>query len=447
MSAPFPGTGVSQDEHAARRRAVMERMPHDVMILASGAPPTYSRDTEYRFRPNSDFFYLTGFPEPEAVLVLRPASETPVTIFVRPRDPDAEVWTGRRAGPEGALRDYGVDAAFTIDALDAELRRLIDGAEAIHLAVWEHPELDARIRREIAFLRGKERFGHRAPETIVNPGRILHAMRLVKSPAELDVLRRACAITGAGHRAGMARCKPGIAEYLIQAAVENAFIEGGAPVPGFATIVGAGDNGCILHYIENNDVVHAGELVLQDAGAEYGGYNGDVTRTFPANGRFTPAQRSVYDVVLRALEESLAACKPGATIDGIHHIALRVLTEGLIDLGLVEGPIDVALQEERFKRYYMHRTSHWLGMDVHDVGLYRQDGASRPLEPGMVFTVEPGLYIPPGDESAPSDLRGIGVRLEDDVVITKTGHENLTRAHVPVDPHEVEALVGKGAGR
>lgn len=446
MSAPYPGTGVPFEEHAARRERVLDALGDDVLILASSSPPTYSRDTDYRFRPDSDLFYLTGFPEPEAVLVMRPGRDKPVTLFVRPRDPDAEVWTGRRAGPDGAVREFGVDEAFVVDELGERLADLIDGAERLHFAPWESHGLDMRVRAALAHLRGKERFGRRAPQAIVHPGALLHEMRLVKSASELEVLREAARISAEGHRAGFARCAPGVMEYQVQGAIESRFIELGAPAPGYATIVGSGRNGCILHYIENDDEIRAGELVLVDAGAEFGGYNGDITRTFPSDGRFTPAQLSIYEIVRDALDLCLDACKPGASIDGIHAIALRRLTEGLVDLGLVEGPVDDALAEERFKRYFMHRTSHWLGMDVHDVGLYRQNDESRPLEPGMVFTVEPGLYVQENDEKAPSDLRGLAVRLEDDVVITGDGHENLTRDGVPVAPDEVAALVRAGGG-
>ena len=447
MAAPFPGTGVPLEEHLARRRRVLDALGDDAMILAAGRPKVYSRDTEYRFRPESDFFYLTGFSEPEAVLVLRPSSATPVVLFVRPRDAKAEVWTGRRAGPEGAKADYGVDAAFTLSELDERLPDLIDGAARLHYEPWTDDALDRKVRAAIAALRGRERFGRCAPDTLVTPGVLLHEMRLVKSEAEIAVLRRACEITAEGHARAMRACRPGLREYQLQNVLESFFLERGAPFPGFATIVGGGDNACILHYIENTDALHAGDLVLVDGGAEYGGYNGDVTRTYPVSGRFSPAQRALYDIVLAALETGIEASSPGATIDGIHERALRVLTEGLIELGLVEGPVDAAVDEKRFERYYMHRTSHWLGMDVHDVGRYREAGSSRPLKPGMVITVEPGLYVPAGDETAPSDLRGVGVRIEDDILITADGHENLTRPFAPVAPEELEQLVGRDARR
>jgi len=447
MAAPFPGTGVPLEEHLARRRRLAEALGDDAMILAAGRPKVYSRDTEYRFRPDSDFYYVTGFPEPESVLVLRPGADAPATLFVRPRDPAAEVWTGRRAGPEGAVADWALDQAFPLAELDSKLPDLLDGAQRLHYAPWGDEELDAKVRGAIALLRGKERFGRRAPEALVDPGVLLHEMRLVKSDAEIAVLRRACEITAEGHVATMRACRPGLAEYQLQNVLEAFFLERGAPAPGFATIVGGGKNACILHYIENADELRPGELVLVDGGAEYGGYNGDVTRTYPVDGRFTRGQRALYDVVLRALEAGLEATGPGASIDGIHERTLRVLTEGLVDLGLVEGPVDEAVEQKRFERYFMHRTSHWLGMDVHDVGRYRREGVSRPLVPGMVITVEPGLYVPTDDDSAPSDLRGIGVRIEDDVLVTADGHENLTRPFAPVDPDEIERLVGRDAGR
>lgn len=436
--------GVGAAEHAARRQRVLERIEGGVMILPAGAPPVYSNDNDYRFRSHSDFFYLTGYPEPEALAVLRPGAEHPYTLFVRPRDPEMETWTGRRTGPEGAVDGYGADAAYTIDEFPDKLPGLLDEAEVLYYEPWADAALDGRIRSTLAALERKERFGLVAPRIIVRPAEILHEMRLIKTAAEVDVLARAAALSAEGHRAAMAACRPGMMEFELQGVLESRFLLGGAAGPGFSTIVGAGDNGCILHYIENNHRIEAGDLVLVDAGAEYGGYNGDITRTFPAWGAFDAAQRDLYQVVLGALEAGIAAARPGATIDGIHEQTLRMLTEGLISLGALEGSVDEALEAEAFKKYYMHRTSHWLGMDVHDVGRYRRSGGSRPLEPGMVFTIEPGLYLPAGDESLPTGLRGQAVRIEDDVVITEEGCTVLTR-DVPVDPDAVEALVGSEA--
>ncbi len=446
MPVKVPLPGVSQEEHARRRARVLDAIDGGIMILPAGTAPVYSNDSEYRFRSHSDFFYLSGYPEEEAVLVLRPGAEHPYTLFVRARDPEAEVWTGRRFGPEGAVREFGADAAFVIDELPGKLADMIDGCTTLYLAPFENPALDSAVQSALGALRGKERFGRIAPDTIIRPAALLHEMRLFKSPEELDVLRRAAEISVQGHLAAIGMTRPGVLESQIQGVVESTFRIEGATGPGYATIVGAGDNACILHYIENNMEVGDGDLVLIDAGAEYGGYTGDITRTFPANGTFTGAQRDLYAIVLDALERGIAMSKPGETIDGIHEMTFRRLSEGLIELGCLKGTVDEVLEKESFKKYYMHRTSHWLGMDVHDVGHYRAENACRPLEPGMVFTIEPGLYIPVGDEDAPAELRGQAVRIEDDVVVTETGCENLTRG-VPVDPDALAALVGKKAGQ
>ncbi len=443
MAQPAPLPGVPLEEHARRRREVLARIEGDVMILPAGRPPTYSRDVEHRHRPDSDFLWLTGYPEPEAIAVLRPGAEAPFTLFVLPRDPAKETWTGRRLGPEGARERYGADAAFPLAEFAKRLPDLLDGAERLWYAPWRDPDLDRRVREALESLRGRERFGRRAPGVIADPGLLLHEMRLVKSPAELAVLEEACRVTAAGHLAGIARCRPGATERQVQAAIEEVFLERGAAGPGYPTIVGAGANGCILHYVENSAVIGENDLVLVDAGAELGGYNGDITRTFPASGRFLPAQRALYDLVLAAEQQAIDATRPGATIDGIHEGVLRTLSRGLVELGLLEGPWEQVFEEKRYERYFMHRTSHWLGMDVHDVGNYRADGVSRPLTPGMVLTIEPGLYVPPDDESVPAEFRGQAVRIEDDVVVTDEGCRVLTR-DVPVDPDALAELVGRG---
>ncbi len=433
--------GVSREEHASRRARVLEKIEGGVMILSSGTAPVYSNDTEYRFRPNSDFFYLTGFPEEEAVAVLRPGAQAPFTLFVRPRDPEAEVWTGRRFGPEGAKEAFGADATFEIAKLDEHLRELLDGTQTLYFEPWRDTLLDAKIKSALDGLRSKERFGPIAPDRLIRPATLLHEMRLVKSPEEIALMTQAAEISAAGHRAGLAACHPGVMEYQVQAAIEHRFREAGAVGPGYASIVGAGENGCILHYIENNRRVGEQDLLLVDAGAEYGGYNGDITRTYPVSGTFTPAQRDLYEVVHGVLQAGIAASKPGATIDSIHEMSLRMLSEGMLALGLLEGSLDEVMETEAYKKYYMHRTSHWLGMDVHDVGLYRQDDASRPLCPGMIYTIEPGIYVQPWHETAPMELRGQAVRIEDNILITQTGHENLTTG-VPTAADDIAALVG-----
>lgn len=434
--------GPSSTEYALRRQRVLAALKQSVMIVPAGSLTTYANDCDNRYRPDGNFRYLTGFPEPGALLVLRPDAEYPVTMFVPARDAQQEVWTGRRHGPEGATRVHGADAAYPLELIADKLPALIDGCDTLYYSPWRHADLDARLSSILKTLRQKERFGRRAPHTIVEPGELLSEMRLTKSAEEVALLERACAISAEAHRAAMSVARPGVGEWEIQAEIERVFRQQGSAGPGYGTIVGSGANGCILHYVENESVVKAGELVLVDAGAEYGGYNGDITRTFPASGKFTAAQRALYEIVHDALELGLAAAKPGATIDGIHALTLKRLSQGLIELGLIKTSLDEALERELFVPYYMHRTSHWLGIDVHDAGRYRQLGASRPLTEGMVFTIEPGLYLQSGDETVPAELRGQAVRLEDNVVITATGARNLTRS-VPVAADEVCALVGR----
>ncbi len=442
MAQKVPPPGVGAEEYARRRRRAMEAIGDGVMILAAGTAPTYSNDTHYRFRPESNFFFLTGYPEEQAVAVLRPGADAPYTLFVRPRNEEAEIWTGRRFGPEGARREFGADAAFEIGELADKLPDLLDGATTLYYQPWAQRSLDRIVRGTLEALRGKERFGKIAADTLVRPGALLDEMRLIKSAADMEVLARACEISATGHLAGLAACRPGCMEFEIQAAIEHAFVRAGASGAGYPSIVGAGDSGCILHYIENNRQVAEGDLVLVDAGAEIGGFTGDITRTYPASGSFTAPQRRLYEIVLETLEQGIAMARPGQTIDGIHEASLKRLSEGLLELGLLDGSLDEVMEKESYKRYYMHRTSHWLGMDVHDVGRYRKDGACRPLREGMVFTIEPGLYVQPGDERAPEEFRGLAVRLEDDVLITADGCRNLTR-RVPVEPDAVAALVGR----
>ncbi|MFN7967241.1 MAG: aminopeptidase P N-terminal domain-containing protein [Acidobacteriota bacterium] len=441
MSSERNLPGPSPAEYAARRQRVLAALERSVMILPAGGLTTYASDCDNRYRPDGNFRYLTGFPEPGAVLVLRPDAAYPATMFVPARDPQQEVWTGRRHGPEGATRVHGVDAAFPLELMAEKLPALLDGCEALYYSPWRDAELDALLSRTLKTLRQRERFGRRAPHTIIEPGELLSELRLVKTAEEIALLQRACAISAEGHRAAMRVARPGVGEWQIQAEIERVFRQHGAAGPGYGTIVGSGANGCILHYVENDAAMSDGQLVLVDAGAEYGGYNGDITRTFPVSGKFTPAQRSLYEIVSDALEQGLAAAKPGATIDAIHALTLKRLSQGLIDLGILQSSLDETLERELYLPYYMHRTSHWLGIDVHDAGRYRQQGVSRPLEAGMVLTIEPGLYLQPGDQTVPVELRGQAVRLEDNVVITPDGALNLTRS-VPIGADEICALVG-----
>jgi len=429
-------------EFAERRRRVLDALGDGVLLLASGNAPAYSRDVEHRFRVDSDFYYLTGMVEPGAVLVLRGGIEAPYRLFVRRRDPEREAWSGPRPGPEGAVAEFGADRADPVDELPTHLPDLLDGAATVHFAPWRNPGLDQAVRRALAELSGKEAQGRRPPQGIAFPGALLGEMRLVKSANEIEAIARAAEITAAGVRAGIARIRPGAFEYQVQASIEHAFREAGAAGPAFPTIVAAGPNACFLHYVANASPIAADDLVLIDAGAEYGLYAGDISRTVPACGRFTPEARALYDVVLAAEEAAIAAVRPGATLHDVHAAAVRALVEGMLELRLLVGTADELIETRAFRRYFMHRTSHWLGLDVHDVGHVHLAGRPRPLQPGMVFTVEPGLYVPADDEAAPPGLRGRGVRIEDDVVVTAEGARVLTRS-LPVEPEELATLVGR----
>ncbi len=429
---------------AARRKKLLEAMGPDAVALLIGARMvTRSADTLFPFRQDSDFLYLTGFDHPNAIAVLQSSGGPEYTLFVEPRDPEAETWTGYRPGVEGARRDYDADEAFPNAELPKQLPDLLAGARRVYHVLGRDPALDARIVEICDGMRLRSRQGRVPPEAIVDPRSVVHEMRLRKEPAELDVMRRAAAISEEGHREAARRAQPGAFEYELEAALEYSFRRRGARGPAYTTIVGSGANATVLHYVRNDQKLREGELVLVDAGCELGGYASDVTRTYPIGGRFGGAGRAVYEVVLAAQQAALARCRPGATLPEIHDTAVRRLVEGMLELGLLAGSVDELVAQEAHRRFYMHQTSHWLGLDVHDVGTYRPGGAPRRLEPGMVFTVEPGLYVPPALEDVDPRFRGIGVRIEDDVVVTAEGCEVLTAA-IPKAPEELEALVAEG---
>jgi Xaa-Pro aminopeptidase len=424
---------------AARRAAYMQAIgPSAVAVVASFPERMRNGDSHYRFRQNSDLYYLTGFLEPEAVLVLRPgADDGKVVMFVRPRDRDLEIWNGRRAGIEGAIERYRADVAHPIAELDERLISLIASSDELHYAVGLDEDMDRRIAAAIARLRMTERRGRRPPRAIIDPQAALHELRLRKSPQEIAILRKAAAISGEAHRAAMAVGRPGSFEYEVEAVLDYTFRRRGGDGPGYGTIVGAGDNATILHYVDNDRAIADGDLVLVDAGCEYQQYTADITRTWPASGRFTPVQRSVYQVVLDAETSAIALARPGVSIDDLHQHCVRRLTEGMIELGLLAGSVDDLIASQAYKAFYMHGTSHWLGLDVHDAGAYMPGGQHRPLEPGMVITIEPGLYIG-ADADVRPELRGIGIRIEDDVLITADGCEVLTES-APRSIADVEA--------
>ena len=378
---------------------------------------------------------------------LKPGEE-PVAMFVQPKDKAREVWTGRRAGPEGARDAFGADAAYPIGELEAQLPRLLQGVKALHYAFARDPDADALLMASIGKAQKAARVnGLSAPETFHHPSALLHELRLVKTPDELELLREASRLTGEAHVAAMRMAKPGVREFEIEAEMVRIWRAAGANGPGYTPIVAAGVNATVLHYHTNKDPLRDGDLLLIDAGAEFSYYTADVTRTFPVSGTFSPAQRDVYEVVLRAQKAAIDACRPGRRFDEVHETARWVLTEGMVALGLLEGPVADRIEDESYKRYYMHGTSHWLGLDVHDVGIYGRGGKTRELAKGMVLTVEPGLYVDADDAQAPEHLRGIGVRIEDDVLVTD-GDPDVLTGMIPKDVEEIEEICsGRAKGK
>lgn len=428
--------------YAARRARVLELLGEDAVLVIPAAPELRAgRDLDVRYRPDPDLFYLTGYPEPGAVLVLAPANEEGrYILFVRPRDPEAERWSGPRGGPEAAKDVYGADVAYPVAELDERLPKLLKAAETIYFPLNPaHGRADALVRGVLEHARRTRQRKGAGPRCLADPGILLDELRLRKEPHELDLIRHAARITADAVAEGAALIAPDAGEWEIEAALEAAFRRRGADGPGFATIVASGANATVLHYIDNARRMRAGELLLVDAGARYRGYNGDISRTFPVSGRFTPAQRDLYDAVLAARDRAIEAVRPGATTEDVHRAALRVLVDAMLAFGLLEGDPDGLIAEEKYKPFYPHQTSHWLGLDVHDVGNYALRGTPRALEPGMVLTVEPGLYVPPDAGGAPPELRGAGVRIEDDVAVTADGRDVLTAA-MPAAADRIEAL-------
>ena len=443
---------------ARRRRELMERMGSGSIALLPAAPSMpRNRDVHYPYRQDSDFYYLTGFPEPEAVAVLAPGGEHEFLLFCRERDPQMEIWHGRRAGPKGAMDRYGVDNAHPVAEIDKLLPPLLENRERVFHAIGYNPDFDRRVMGWINQVRGKGRAGVRAPTTFVALEHLLHEMRLRKAPEEVEVMRESARIAAEAHRQAMRVCRPDMMEYELEAEILRVFLRNGAGWS-YPSIVGGGDNSCILHYTENNAPLNDGEIVLIDAGAELDGYASDITRSFPINGRFSGEQRAIYQLVLAAQRAAIDKVRPGCHFNEPHDAAVRALTEGLVALGLLHGEAEALIEEERHKALYMHRTGHWLGMDVHDVGDYKTGEDWRVFEPGMVTTIEPGLYIPAGGKIVDAhwarlgvcletelDERWwrIGIRIEDDVLVTADGNEILTRA-APKDIDDIEALMREG---
>ncbi|MDP1699048.1 MAG: aminopeptidase P N-terminal domain-containing protein [Xanthomonadaceae bacterium] len=434
--------GIAATEFVRRRRQLMRMAGEDaIAILPAAALRVRSNDTHYPYRQDSDFWYLSGFPEPEAVLVLVPGrSHGEVLLFCRERDPERESWDGARAGPEGAVEQYGCDDAYPIDDMDEILPGLLEGRSRVYYHFGRDIEFDIKLMGWVNRVRAQVRHGAQPPHEFLELGHLLHEQRLFKSAAELRLMRHAAMITAQAHAAAMIAARVGVHEYAVEAALLHAFRRHDA-YAAYHPIVGGGARACVLHYIDNNQKLADGELLLIDAGAEYQSYACDVTRTFPVNGRYTDEQRQLYEVVLAAQHAALALARPGSSWIAGHEAAVAVITEGLLSLGLLKGSLKKALASESYKAFYMHKTGHWLGLDVHDVGDYRLAGAYRELEPGMVFTIEPGIYIAPGSK-VPARWQGIGIRIEDDVAITADGHEVLTAA-IPSAPDEIEHMLAQ----
>ncbi len=426
---------IPQAEHAQRRKRFQAELGEGVAIVPGARLRQRSNDTDYVFRQDSDLHYLTGFDQPEAVAVL---TRDRFLFFVQPRDPLMETWNGRRPGTAGAIEQFGADEAYPIDQLRTRLPDLIENRPRLYHSFGLDPAIDEVVLAAQDDVRGRVRRGVTLPNEVVSPQALVHEMRMRKSEAELDIMRAAAVISCEAHHAAARLCQPGRTEYEIQAELEWIFRKRGGNGPAYSSIVGSGDNATILHYIENSDTLVEGSLVLIDAGVELDSYASDVTRTYPVGGRFEGATRDVYQAVLEAQEAAFAATRPGATLQSIHDAALDKLVECLVELRALSGDKDELIKTEAYKPFYMHRTGHFLGLDVHDVGNYYLDGKPRPLEPGMCFTVEPGLYFSTTEEKSPDHLRGIGVRIEDDLVITEDGFENLTAA-IPKIVDEVES--------
>jgi Xaa-Pro aminopeptidase len=432
---------IDRKEYTRRRKQLMRIIGRDAICIVPAAPERLrNNDSHYPYRQDSDFHYLTGFGEPEAVLALIPGrSHGEVILFCRERDPEREAWDGPRAGAEGAVSDFGMDDAFPIADIDDILPGMIEGRSRVYYHFGRDAEFDVKLIGWVNHVRSQVKRGARAPHEFVALGHVLHDLRLYKTRDELRVMRKAAKIAADAHVRAMRSVRPGMNEHEIEADVLHTFRKQGA-VASYEPIVGGGANGCVLHYRANNATLKDGDLLLVDAGAEYQCYASDITRTFPVSGRYSPEQRALYDIVLAAQRAAIAEVRPGRPFDAYHDAAVRTITTGLVKLGLLKGSVEKNLREHAYRRFYMHKTGHWLGLDVHDVGDYRIDGEFRELEPGMVVTVEPGIYIAPDAKGVAAKWRGIGIRIEDDVVVTRGEPEVITAA-VPADPDEIEALM------
>ena len=423
----------------SRRKELMAQMePNSIALLAAAPRRVRNNDAEYRYRQSSDFYYLTGFTEPDALLALIPGrKQGEAVLFCQEKNPEKELWQGKLLGPDAATKELGVDDAYPIGDVDEILPGLIEGRDRVYYAMGSDLHFDEKVMGWVRTIKEKNKLGGHPPGEFLMLNPLLHELRLIKSTNEIKLMETAAKISGEGHRRAMAQCKPGMYEYELEAELNYAFTRGGSLAPAYVSIVGAGDNACILHYDVNNAKIKDGDLVLIDAGCEYEHYASDITRTFPASGKFSPEQKAIYELVLKAHEAAVAAVKPGVAWDAPHNASVKVITQGLVKLGLLKGKVPQLIKSEAYKEFYMHRVGHWIGLDVHDVGDYKIDDKWRLLEAGMVTTIEPGIYISPNNKKVAAKWRGIGVRIEDDVLVTRSGSRILS-AGVPRTVAEIE---------
>ena len=431
------------DEFKERRERVLAAIHPGVLVISSAPLAIRNNDVEHEYRQDSDFFYLIGFDEPESVLVLNSQASEPYSLFVRARDPEREVWDGARAGVEGAVAEFGANAAFVIGELAQKLPDLIQNTERIFYRLGKNRSFDDTLLATLDRVRARARLGVTCPSSIVDAATVVHEARLKKSKLELAAMQRAIDITRDAHIEAMAKAAPGMFEYEVEAILRGIFRRFGSERPAYSPIVGSGPNATVLHYHKNDRRMLEGDLLLIDAGCEFDYYAADVTRTFPVSGSFSAAQRAIYQLVLDAQLASIEVTRAGSTLDEVHAASVSVIARGLVELGIIEGPVENAISELRYKPYFMHKTSHYLGMDVHDVGAYFVAGKPRPLEPGMVVTVEPGIYIS-HQAPVPEQYRGIGVRIEDDVLVTDGPALVLSDA-IPKRVDEIERVCSRAA--
>ncbi|KAF0191667.1 MAG: Xaa-Pro aminopeptidase [Gammaproteobacteria bacterium] len=445
ISSHGDSVSVDAEEFARRRQKLLKKMGKGgVAIIAAAPVKMRNREVEHPYRQDSSFLYLTGFPEPHAIAVLvagRPEGE--YILFCRKHNPEVERWCGRYAGQDGACRIYGADVAFAIDQVDKIMPGLLEKAKRVFHAMGYQSDLDTRLTDWLNEVRKRYRTGAHTPVDFVALDHVLNEMRLIKNRAEIDVMRHAARVTTAAHRRAMRLCRPGMTEFQIEAELRHEFMYGGCRETAYPPIVASGNNSCVLHYTANDAELRDGDLLLIDAGAEHQGYAADVTRTFPVSGRFSKEQRAIYEIVLAAQHAAIRQVRPGNPWNAPHDAAVRTLTRGLVELGLLKGDVTTLIRQDAYRKFYMHRTGHWLGLDVHDVGDYKTENKWRQLKPGMVLTVEPGLYIPSGTRGVAKKWWKIGIRIEDDVLVTRAGNQVLTEA-APKTVDDIEALMAAG---